>query len=97
MTMLDGPPESESAAKCGVRGTGFTSSAWARLDLLLDSWPAIKVNRERSGEFLRPARGVKTGTKGVKRIVIASRTTRNVERKKGFEPSTSTLASGPPG
>jgi hypothetical protein len=33
MTMRDGQPESERAAKCSACGTGFTSSAWAQRDL----------------------------------------------------------------
>jgi len=33
MTTRDGPAELESAAKCKACGTGFTNSAWTRLDL----------------------------------------------------------------
>ncbi len=49
-------------------------------------------NRERSGVIRRPAGIVKSRTTAVKRAVIVSVACRNLEREKGFEPSTSTLA-----
>jgi hypothetical protein len=56
----------------------------APLNTALDSWPGIKLNRGDRAELLRPARGVKSGVKGVKRVVIASSTTRICGAGEGF-------------
>jgi hypothetical protein len=50
----------------------------APLNTRLDSWPGIKLNRHRRASSFVPRGGVKSATKGVKRVVIASGSTRNL-------------------